>query len=345
MRALVLAGLFLVAAAAAVILFSTFPLSSPTADTVSAGLPTHTPSPAVPKPTPEPHTWIDGLETSKHGVATLISCLDLNGDGEIDDSDSSAFDGLAIPLVADKACIDPAQHRDFYVGDPSDAAGYSCDAKKPPLLIVAIGSAGTDLYDLTMGESLGVLHMVNLLQQKTTEQGIATTPILAGSAIAAADEPQTRMEEWLTHDIEQRLDAMPCLRAVMIGHSHGGVTVTSVAAALDAAYADRVFGVLIDRTIALYDRPATEMPTSIPLLNFYQLNEGWHGVPLNLPNVTDIDESTERAPVAPSDGGGGLAIVSHKTLDDATPVQQRVVDGVMAWLAGAPAAATPTPAD
>jgi hypothetical protein len=36
--------------------------------------------------------------------------------------------------------------------------------------------------------------------------------------------------------------------------------------------------------------------------------------------------------VAPSDGGGGLALVSHKTLDDAPRVQQQIEDAVMAWL-------------
>jgi hypothetical protein len=104
-----------------------------------------------------------------------------------------------------------------------------------------------------------------------------------------------------------------------------------VAAALDARYADRMLGVLIDRTVALYDRPATEMPALTRLLNFFQLNEGWHGVPIDQPNVENIDESDERAPVAPSDGGGGLAIVSHKTLDDAVAVQQQAVEKSVSW--------------
>jgi hypothetical protein len=54
-------------------------------------------------------------------------------------------------------------------------------------------------------------------------------------------------------------------------------------------------------------------------------------VPIEQPNVETIDESDERAPVAPSDGGGGLAIVSHKTLDDALEVQQQVVEKSVAW--------------
>ena len=137
------------------------------------------------------------------------------------------------------------------------------------------------------------------------------------------------------------MSEMPCLRTVLVGHSHGGVTVTSIATALEDRFPGRMFGAVIDRTIALYDRDAEELPVATPLLNLFQLNEGWHGVAIDLPNITNVDESGERAPVAPSDGGGGLALVSHKTLDDAAAVQQRVVDGVIAWLTAPPS--TPAP--
>ncbi len=341
MKVLGLAAGFLIVLVSAVVLLSAFPRSAPTADTVSAGIPTPTPRPATPQPTPLPRTWIDGLAASRGGTATLISCLDTNGDGQISAADSDDLGDVSIPLVTARSCVNPADHRDFYAGDASDAAGYSCAAATPPALIVAIGSAGSDLFDPSAGESLGVLLAVNGLQTRAHAAGIATLPVLSAPAIFGADAPQTRMEQWLARDITDRLEAMPCLRAVLIGHSHGGVTVTSVAAELDGTYAGRVFGVLIDRTTALYDRDATEMPLEIPLLNVFQLNEGWHGSYIDQPNITNVDDSGERAPVAPSDGGGGLALVSHKTLDDAPRVRQQIEDAVMAWLA-APAE-TPAP--
>lgn len=341
MKVLGLAAGFLIILASAAVLFSVLPRSSPTADTVSAGIPARTPLPATPQPTPMPRTWIDGLAASRSGTATLISCLDTNGDGRVSAADDAELEGINIPLVAAESCVNPADHRDFYVGDAPDAAGYSCAAATPPALIVAIGSAGTDLFKPSAGESLGVLQTVNGLQTRAYDAGIATTPVLSAAAILSADEPQTRMEQWLERDITSRLEAMPCLRAVLIGHSHGGVTVTSVTAALESQYAGRVFGVLIDRTTALYDREAVEMPLTIPLLNVFQINEGWHGSYIDQPNVTNIDDSAERAPVAPSDGGGGLALVSHKTLDDAPRVQQQIEDAVMAWLTEPPA--TPAP--
>jgi hypothetical protein len=68
------------------------------------------------------------------------------------------------------------------------------------------------------------------------------------------------------------------------------------------------------------------------LLNVFQLNQGWHGVALPQANVYNIDQSYERAPIALSDGGGDIAPVGHKTLDDAPGVQRIIVDAVMTWL-------------
>ena len=92
-----------------------------------------------------------------------------------------------------------------------------------------------------------------------------------------------------------------------------------------------MFGVMVDRSTVLYDRWATDWPHRTPLLNVYQLNEGWHGVALGFPNVVDVDDSAEVAPVAPSDGGGPPARVTHKTLDDSPGAQRVIVDAIMAW--------------
>ena len=68
-----------------------------------------------------------------------------------------------------------------------------------------------------------------------------------------------------------------------------------------------------------------------PLLNVYQLNEGWHGEPLPFANVTNIDASAETAPIAPSDGGGPTTHVTHKTLDDSPAAQHLIADAIMHW--------------
>jgi hypothetical protein len=327
-----LAATLLLATGSALVIFFVFANSSSSGG-AAALLPTRTPVPLSPTATPFPREWAAALHASRGAEPILISCLDRNGDGRLDAADSADLVGLDIPLAPGKACEDPQHRRDFYAGPPSDRAAYSCDAPKRPLLIVAVGSAGTNLLDTTSGESLGELRIVAALQDRAASDGIATDTVLAASAVFGADQPQTRMEQWLAHDLRARLDALPCLRVVMIGHSHGGTTVTSVTAALDGAYAARLYGVLIDRTVALYDRPAAEYPSRTPLLNIFQTNEGWHGDGADLPNVTNADESKEEAPIAPSDGGGeGPALVSHKTLDDSPAVQQLIEDAVMAWL-------------
>ncbi len=281
-----------------------------------------------------PASWVEGLDRSDDGETLLLACSDVDGDGVLSAADRPEFATLAVGLDPALACTRPGRSADYYAGTPSDVRIYNCDAVPPPALIVAVGSAGSDLLDPSSGESMGVLQIVNDLQSEAHDAGLATLPILSVSAIFGADPPQRSLELFLSQEVARRLEEMPCLRAVILGHSHGGATVTAVTAALDPAYANRTYGVLIDRTTALYDRPETEYPRSIPLLNVYQLNEGWHGIALNRPNVYDIDQSYERAPIAPSDEGGGrIAQVSHKTLDDSPGVQRLVVDAVMTWLA------------
>lgn len=288
---------------------------------------------ASPGPTSLPATWPDGLDPPRAGTLESIACLDANGDGRIDASDSPDLAALDIPL--EPGACRPAKHADYFVSAPTNAADFACGSGPAPLLIVSVASAGSDLLAPKEGESMGLLDIVNRTRAQAHADGIATQTVLATPAVlGAADQAQTNMERWVEHDLRARLDDMPCLRAALIGHSHGGVTVTSVMAALETAYPGRLYGVLIDRTTVLYDRPATEMPRAAPLLNFYQTNEGWHGEAIHQPNVENHDESAQQAPVAPSDGGRGIAPVTHKTLDDATEVQQRAVSGVMRWATG-----------
>ena len=230
-----------------------------------------------------------------------------------------------------KGCVDPTHHADYYEGTPTDAATYACGAARAPLLVVAVGGGGTDLLIASSGVSLGILDIVNDLQARETDAGIATLPLLAAGALYDSDYPQTRMEQWIIHEVSLRLDALPCLRAALIGHSHGAVIVSSAMAALEQRFAGRLFGVMIDRSIALYDRPATEMPKHVPMLNVFQLNEGWHGEPIDQLNITNADASWETAPADPRAGDETLAAVSHLTLDDSPGVQRGIVDSIMAW--------------
>jgi pimeloyl-ACP methyl ester carboxylesterase len=194
-----------------------------------------------------------------------------------------------------------------------------------------VGGGGTDLLDLTLGESIGLVVMANGIIERVLDRGGGAQVVLASAALFGNDRSQTLMEEYLTLDIARRLDALPCLQAVVLGHGHGGVTVTSVLAALDGNYGDRIAGVAVDRTTMLYDRPAREVPERATLFNVFQQDEGWHGEPIDQPNVVNMDRSGAMAPIAPSEGGGGPAPADHKTLDDAPEVQREVIDSVLFW--------------
>ena len=285
-----------------------------------------------PTATPAPATWLEALgEPPGAPPSILVSCGDANGDLLLDAADDAAFDASPIALQSDLACLSPDSHADFYAGQTFSAEARACDSSVAPVEIVLAASAGSDLLQPREGESLGMIEIARNMRARLQERGAEVSIVVAASAIFGADMPQTSMERWLASRVRQTLTDVPCARAVIIGHSHGGVTATSVAAALEDAYADRMLVVLIDRSAVLYDRQPEEMPQQARVLNFYQLNEGWHGEPIDQPNVENIDESDERAPIAPSDGGGGLALVSHKTLDDALAVQRAVVERSVAW--------------
>ena len=285
--------------------------------------------------TPIPPTWLEALgEPPGAPPSILVSCGDANGDLLLDAADDAALDASPIALQADLACLSPDDHADFYAGQPFSAEARSCDGAVAPVEIVLAASAGSDLLQPREGESLGMIDIARDMRAQLEDGGADVSVMVAASAVFGADMPQTSMERWLAARVRQRLSDVPCAGAVIIGHSHGGVTATSVAAALEGEYADRMLVVLIDRSAVLYDRQPEEMPQRARVLNFYQLNEGWHGEPIDQPNVENIDESDERAPIAPSDGGGGLALVSHKTLDDALAVQRAVVARSVGWALG-----------
>jgi hypothetical protein len=283
--------------------------------------------------TPVPSTWLAALNEPVDAPApVLVSCFDENHDGVLDAADPEARlpGNLAIALDPELGCVDAAHHRDFYAGVPFSTAARACEGVTPVQIVLA-ASAGSDLLLPREGESLGLIEIAKRMRDEINGSSGEASIMVAMSAIFGAEPPQTSMERWLAVRVRETLEEIPCSRVVIIGHSHGGVTATAAGIALEEEYADRMLIVLIDRSAALYDRVALEMPQMARVINFYQLNEGWHGEPIDQPNVENIDESDERAPVAPSDGGGGLALSSHKTLDDAVAVQDQAVAKSVAW--------------
>jgi hypothetical protein len=199
-------------------------------------------------------------------------------------------------------------------------------------LIVAVAGGGSDLLDTNEGVSAGLIDIVNGIRVGAGSAGVQTAVVITTAAIKDADLPQTRMEEWLVAQLREALSRTPCLHAVIIGHSHGAVVTTTVLARLEGAFGDRLYGVLLDRSLLYYDHAASEMPVRAAVLNVFQTNEGWHGDKVDTPNVVNLDASNERAPREPRQAPVPLVAVAHSTLDDAAGVREAVVQQAVAWL-------------
>jgi hypothetical protein len=321
---------FLAGIIAAGVIFATLSDSTSAPDTASlvAGA---VATPAPPTATPIPVTWIEGLRAPRGPQPPLLlSCLDANDDGRLNAADGSPlFATLDVPIVPAYACGVSDHGADFY--ESALLPAFNCDRAHPPLFLVVVAGGGSDLLDGSAGDSLGLLDVTNALFARAEETGLPVTLTLSSGAIVGAEMAQSSLELMLADYVANRLALVPCARAALIGHSHGGVTVATVTSLLEARFPDRLLGVLIDRSNVIYDRPAENFPVSVPLLNFFQTNEGWHGVPLDMPNVTNYDESREVAPIAPADGGGGPALVTHRSLDDSPAVQRHVLEALLAW--------------
>lgn len=278
------------------------------------------------------------------GSTVLVSCLDTNQDGRIDvadaspsvpDLDGDGFTGDAAGVLAQVdlplgagACAQPDLGADVAFGltdGPRDCA------LGPAALIVGIGGSGTNPRDLNQGVSQGIKTMALEAKAEIERAGGVAQVIYAGSAIEGTLRPHPAAERWLAAVVGERLRQSPCLRAVLIGHSYGGVTATSVAAALEDRFPGRVLAVPFDRATQLYGRPDPPLPRLAPVLNIFQLNEGWHGRPLWGANIVNVNASSA---VAPVDGftGGPLRTVRHTTLDDAPALQRRAVAAVVTFV-------------
>ena len=305
--------------------------SAPETTTLVAGA-AITPSPVpTPSPTPIPASWVEALEVPRGpSPPLLLTCLDTNGDSRLNAADGSwFFAGIDVPLVPEAACGGTGHGADFY--ESALLPSFNCTHAYRPLFLIVIAGGGSDLLDPTKGDSLGLLDVTNELFARAAEIDMPVTLTLSSGAIVGAEMAQSNLELMLADYVANRLSLVPCARAALIGHSHGGVTVSTVTALLDDRFPDRLLGVLVDRSNVIYDRPAENFPLRVPVYNFFQTNEGWHGVPIDQPNITNYDQSSEMAPIAPADGGGGPAIVTHRSLDDSPAVQQRMLDALLAW--------------
>ncbi|MBI2723467.1 MAG: hypothetical protein HYX50_00250 [Chloroflexi bacterium] len=277
------------------------------------------------------------LQLNGGDVTDASQAPDFNGDGKRDEQDAAFLRGVDIPLDATRtadACKNGSNTAPEYLV----ARGYfkdsdvDCSGGKQPVLILGVGGGVVNLKD--RGDAAGIRSIVDGLQRAYADRQTQTLTVLAGPAIVGASNVHSAMEQWLTSAVKIYLDRFPCLRAVLVGHSNGAISVDVVAARLEAQYAQRFIEVVdVDRVEVLYSGDVTSRPTTVPVFNIYEQNGILPGAPFDAPNVENWNASDQQAPQN-GDKGGPLAPVNHTTIDNSKSVKQRIVDSVMSRSGG-----------
>lgn len=258
---------------------------------------------------------------------------DFNGDRSHDEEDAAFLRGLDIALnpqrEADACKPDASREPEYLVAHgyfkPSDV---SCGNGKKAVLVVGVGGGVVNLK--IPNSAAGVRSMVDGLLTAYKDHDTQTIAVLSGPAIAGAENIHTGAEQWMTHAVQVYLDRYPCLRVLLLGHSHGAVTVDVVASHLEAKYADRIIEVVdVDRTTMLYTGDTESRPTQVHVFNIYERGGGLlSGAAYDSPNVENWDATDQQAPQN-GDKGGPLKPVDHTTIDNSKSVKQRIIDDVI----------------
>jgi hypothetical protein len=294
-----------------------------------------------------------GLSEAPRATFGQIQCMDVNGDNHVnaddasdpsklpdwnadrdrDEFDASFLKGVDIELDPNRdksACTQKDKRSSEYLV----AHGYfsssdvSCSGGESPVLLVGVGGGSVNLRE--HDDAAGVREMISKIQTAYSDRGTDTVGVIAGPAIGGAVNGHAAMEQWLTHAVQTYFDRYPCIKAVLVGHSHGAVTTDVVSAHLEGKYADRFIEVIdVDRVEALYTGDTTSRPSVVPVFNVFEQNDPRFKIaPFDAPNVKNWDATDQKAPENGQDGGP-MKPVNHTTIDNSESVTKQIVDEVM----------------
>ncbi len=315
----------------------------------------------LPGGTTTPEVTAQGTQTSEQiravqrldDLAHLVqlACLDTNGDGTIDggDTDPNALsditgDGMVnegdlalvrelqftLPNGKPQGCVNGrGPGPDWQVSKPPD---LNCAAGERGVLLLGVGGGAVDLA--MPHNAAGARWMVEELSGKL---GVPAQVASVAPGLVGTSQPQPDAEHWAFLFLSQRLREQPCLKTVILGHSHGGVLATATAARLEEAGLGRqiLLTVLIDRVTYLYGGDTTSLPQSSPVFNVYLPVPGQEiaGAVIDQPNVENFDASGLQAPEQ-GDQGGELKPANHTTIDNSPDVLREVEQRVETALRG-----------
>jgi hypothetical protein len=298
---------------------------------------------------------VTGLSNQPRATFSQLACLDTNGDHRLNDADAvdpskvPDFNGDRKRNDADAAFLrgidiplDPARAQGACATGSGDAPEYAVahgyfepsnvSCAKPTdkaVLLVGIGGGAVDVK--RKQDAAGVRSMIDGLQKAYDDRGVQTIGVLSGPAMVGGANIHSAMEDWMTHAVRVYLDRYPCLRVVLLGHSHGAVTADVIASRLEPQYAARIIEVVdVDRVALLYIGDTQSRPRQVRVFNIFETNDAvLKGAPYDAPNATNWDAGDEQGP-RDGDKGGPLAPVNHTTIDNSDSVKRRVIAEVMA---------------
>lgn len=296
---------------------------------------------------------VSGISNQPRATFSQLGCLDANNDHRLNaqdaidpskvpdfnadfahDSEDAAFlRGIDIPLDPAKqqaACQAGSKRAPEYlvahgILRPSDV---DCESGKSAVLLVGVAGGVANLRQRE--DAAGVRSMIDALQKAYDDRDIQTISVIAGPAIVGAENVHTAMEEWMTHAVTVYLERFPCLRVLLLGHSHGAIIADVVASRLEGTYASRIIQVVdVDRVETLYDGDTASRPRQVRVFNIYETSDVLlPGAAYDAPNVANWDASGQMAPRDGQDGGP-LIPANHTTIDNAKPVRDAIVGEVM----------------
>ncbi len=267
-------------------------------------------------------------------AANAASVPDFDGDHKHDATDAAFFTGIDIQLDAAgqaEVCKKGAKAGPEYevAHGYFEPAKVTCGGDARPVLLVGVGGGVTDLTD--KGDAAGVRGIIDGIQRAYDQRGTGTIAVIAGAAMQGAASGNVAMEQWMTNAVKVYFDRYPCIRAVLLGYSHGGVTVDVMAAHLEGAYASRFIDVVeLDRVEFGYVGDTQSKPRQAHVFSIFETHSGVlsGAAYTNAPNAELWDATDQLAPEH-GDKGGALKPVIHTTIDNSASVKQRIVDDIM----------------
>lgn len=253
---------------------------------------------------------------------------DLTGDDSVDDADLEVVRRLALVLPEGRppGCADGHPMPDWQVSPP---AKVDCDAERGGLLVLGVGGGTVYLND--PAKAAGVRWMLVKIGERLEDLGVPHQLISASNGLAGTERPQGDVETLVSTYLAVQFGRQPCLRAVLLGHSHGGPVITAAVTRLEeAGLDDRILlAIPLDRFTGLYRGDSESIPQIVPLFNIYQTNDNvFRGKPIDQPNVENWDASDEKGPKDGQEGGSPKPVI-HITIDNS----QAVLDEIMKRIA------------